>query len=93
MGIDPFMTFFSSLKGYKTLLKSLTGKFKSNLAEVFLGKVVLKICSKITGEHPCRSAISIKLLSNFFEITLRHGCSPVNLLHIFRTPFPKDTSG
>ena len=24
----------------------------------------------------------------FFEITLRHGCSPVNLLHIFRTPFP-----
>ena len=21
------------------------------------------------------------------EITLRHGCSPINLLHIFRTPF------
>ena len=31
--------------------------------------------------------------SNFIEITLRHGCSPVNLLHIFRTPFPKNTSG
>ena len=30
---------------------------------------------------------------NFIEITLRHGCSPVNLLHIFRTPFPKNTSG
>ena len=27
------------------------------------------------------------------EITLRHECSPVNLLHIFRTPFPKNTSG
>ena len=27
------------------------------------------------------------------QITLRHGCSPVNLLHIFRTPFPKNTSG
>ena len=26
-----------------------------------------------------------KLLCNFIEITLRHGCSPVNLLHIFRT--------
>ena len=25
--------------------------------------------------------------SNFIETTLRHGCSPVNLLHIFRTPF------
>ena len=23
---------------------------------------------------------------------LRHGCSPVNLPHIFRTPFPKNTS-
>ena len=27
--------------------------------------------------------------SNFIEITLRHGCSPVNLPHIFRTSFPK----
>ena len=26
------------------------------------------------------------------EITLRHGYSPVNLLHIFRTAFPKNTS-
>ena len=31
--------------------------------------------------------------NNFIEITLRHGCSPVNLLHIFRSPFPKNTSG
>ena len=64
-----------------------------NKVEVFLGKGGLKICSKFTGEHPCRSVISIKLLCNFIEITLRHGCSPVNLLHIFRTPFPKNTSG
>ena len=27
------------------------------------------------------------------EIALWHGCSPVNLPHIFRTPFPKNTSG
>ena len=27
--------------------------------------------------------------SNFIEIALRHGCSPVNLLNIFRTPFLK----
>ena len=31
--------------------------------------------------------------SNFIEITLRYGCSPVNLLHIFRTPFPENTHG
>ena len=30
--------------------------------EVFLGKGVLKICSKFAGEYPCRSMISIKLL-------------------------------
>ena len=34
-----------------------------------------------------------KLLCNFIQITLRHGCSPVNLLHIIRTPFPNNTSG
>ena len=27
------------------------------------------------------------------QITLRHGCSPVNLRHIFPTAFPKNTSG
>ena len=31
--------------------------------------------------------------SNFVEITLLHRCSPVNLLHIFRTTFPENTSG
>ena len=36
----------------------------------------------------CWSAISIKLHCNFIEIRLWHGCSPVNLLYIFRTPFP-----
>ena len=32
------------------------------------------------------------LLCNFIGIALQHECSPVNLLHIFRTPFPKNTS-
>ena len=35
--------------------------------------------------------ISIKLQSNLVEIRLRHRCSPVNLLHFFRTPFSKNT--
>ena len=43
-------------------------------------------------EHPCRSATSIKLQSNFIEVAFWHGCSPVNLLPIFRTPFLKNTS-
>ena len=39
---------------------------------MFLREGVLKICSKFTGEHPCRSVISIKLLCNIIEITLQH---------------------
>ena len=37
--------------------------------------------------------ISIKLQSNFIEITLWLGCFPVNWLHIFRIRFLKNTSG
>ena len=98
-GIEPFR---SRLKNYKWNLwikffnemKVIIVKriHRSSHPEVFLVKVVLKICSKFTGEHPCRSVISIKLQSNFIEIALRHGCSPLNLLHIFRTPFARSTS-
>ena len=60
---------------------------------MFLWKGILKICSKFTGEHPCWSVvISITLLSSFIEIALRHECSPLISLHIFRTSFPINTS-
>ena len=39
---------------------------RHSLPDVFLGKGVLKICSKFTGKHPCQSAISINLQSNVF---------------------------
>ena len=69
--------------------------YRSSHPEKFLGKSVLKICSRFTGAQPCRSAISIKLLYNFVHIGigLRYAYSPVNLLHIFRTSFPRNTSG
>ena len=61
-------------------------KAKRSHPVVFFEKVVLKICSKFSGEHfPCRS-----VLWNFIEIALRHGYSPTNLLHIFRKPFIKN---
>ena len=60
---------------------------------MFLRNGVVKICSKFTGEHPCRTANSIKLLCNFIEIALRNGCPPVDLPDIFGTPFPMNTSG
>ena len=74
-------------------LKKKTAEFRCSRPEAFVGKDVLEICSKITGKHSCRSVISINLQSNFIEIALRHGCSPVKLLLIFRTPFPSDTAG
>ena len=59
---------------------------RSSPPEVSLRDVFLEICSKKT-ENPCWGVTSIKLLWNFIEITLWHGCSLVNLLDIFRTTF------
>ena len=42
---------------------------------MYLGKIVLKISSKFTEEHPCRSAISIKSQSNFTESHFGMGVS------------------
>ena len=56
--------------------------------------VLKKRCSE-NMQHIYRRTLMPKcdLQSNFIEITLRHGCSPAYLLHIFRTPFTKNTSG
>ena len=68
--------------------------FMKSLKEIFhsvsssLRNIVMKICSKFTGEHPCWNAILIKN-----KVSLQHACSPVHLMHMFRTAFPKDTSG
>ena len=52
----------------------------------FFKGVLRKRCyenmQQINRRHPCRSVISTKFLRNFIEITLRHRCSPVNLLHL-----------
>ena len=74
-------------------LTSQRMNIRSSPPEVFLGKGILRICSIFTGEHPCLSVISIKLLRNFIEITLQHGSYLVKSLQIFRTSFSKNTSG
>ena len=40
---------------------------RSSPPGVFLGKGVLKICSKFTGEQTCRNAISVKLAASDFK--------------------------
>ena len=41
---------------------------------MFVKTAFLQICSKFTGKHPCGTVISIKLVCNFTELTLLHGC-------------------
>ena len=59
--------------------KISTWVWTSNLKEVFDDTFLNILC--------------VKMLCNFIEITLWHGCSPTTLLYVFRTPFPKNTSG
>ena len=68
---------------YENYYSEMSGIFRSSHPERFIRKGVLKEYSKFAEEHPCRSAISMKLQSTFIEIALRHGCFPVNLPHIF----------
>ena len=60
---------------YDVYLRTWSCNYRSSPSEVFYEKGVPKICSIFTGEHPCQSVISIKLQSNFMEMTLWHVCS------------------
>ena len=50
---------------------TISRQSRSSRPEMFIGKDVLKKCRKFTGEHPCRSAISIKLLANLLKLHFR----------------------
>ena len=74
-------------------IKKVLRNERSSHPEVFSRKGVLQISSKFAEEHLCRSVILMKVLCNFIDIALWHGCYRVNLLHSFRIPFFKNTSG
>ena len=61
------------------------------LQRCFQEKLFSKYTASLNGEHPCQNVITIKLLCNFIEIAVWHEYSPVNLLYILRTLFPKNT--
>ena len=60
----------------------------SSHPEGFLGKGVLKISSKFTGEHPCRSLIPIKFFSKFFRTPFYKNTSGRLLLNKHQAGFP-----
>ena len=71
----------------------LSKRCPENMQQIYRRTPMPK-CDFITlpmQKQPSRGVLR-KRCSNFIEITLRRGCFPVNLLHIFRTPFPKITS-
>ena len=65
--------------------------------EAALHRCFYKRCSKNNQQIYRRTPMSKgdfnKITNNFIEIRLRHGCSPVNLVHILRTPLPRNTYG
>ena len=74
MSLGLQITFKMEMKTWKSTLKFfivllIVAMTRSNLPEGFLGKDILKICSKFTGEHACWSVISIKLLWNYPNYT------------------------
>ena len=97
--IPMISTFFGQGQTTHGLLKKLFlsrplhYRSRSSRLEVSCRKRCSGNSSYFTGELAYRRVISIKLLCKFIEITLLHGCSPVNLLHIFRIFFLKNTSG
>ena len=54
--------------------------------ELILGKGVLQICSKYTGEHQCRSVIPTLLKSHFSMGVLLQICSIFSQHLLLRTP-------
>ena len=77
-----------------SLLVSWGGKAKGQ-KQPFRG-VLRKKCFENMQQIYKRTSMSKcdfnEVFCSLTEITLRHGCSPVNLLYIFRIPFPKNTS-
>ena len=76
-----------------------SNEIPGNQKQPFRG-VLGKLCSENTQQIYRRTTPMPKCDFNnvalhciFIEIILPHGCSPVNLQHIFRTPFPQNTSG
>ena len=75
-------------------------QFWNLFALVYLSLILNQLFLCVTFQYPSEPAIQrcswekvIWKHAYFIKIVLRHGCSPVNLLHIFRTSFFKINSG
>ena len=94
---------FDPLKNQKTKdFAMFLGDSRKNIEKKWLQKqptrcVRKKRCSENMQQIYRRTTMPKwnfnKVANNVIEIALQHGCSLVNLVHIFKTPFLKSTSG
>ena len=92
--INRLKLFFFTLLSKLLLEESFYEDLPSQLSiDVFIKRCSENMQQIYRRTHLCQFLISIKLRGKFIEIAIRHGCSSVNLLHIFRTPFPTNTYG
>ena len=91
--VSDFLWVSQVLKSFFMTINSFYNfKFRQQPFRDVLKKRCYENMQQIYKRTPMPKCVSTKLQSNFIEIILRHGCSPVNLLHVFRTTFPKNTS-
>ena len=80
---------------FEWILSRIQKYFEINQQRLSLG-VLIKRCyenmQQIYRRTPIPKFNFNKVVSNFIETTLYHECFHVNLLHIFRTPFPENKS-
>ena len=69
--------------------RGICSKYAANMQQIYGRTPMLKCDKQFYWNHTSTWVLSLKL-SNFIEITLWHGCSPVNLL---QSPFSKNSSG
>ena len=82
--------FFSRYNQIRRKLRIWSHILKKSIMENFILQIV--DCKKnLLFQATKRKSVFIHCFNNFIEIALRHGCSPVNLLHIFRMSFYKNT--
>ena len=71
----------------------MTWKLKEGQVLAYIYRIVQKQPPRGVPRKRCSKNMQQMYRWHPWVNTLRHGCSPVNLLHIFGTPFPKNTSG
>ena len=79
---------FTALSEWKSIYHP--HPYRKSPSKVLLGKGVLKVCIKFTGEHPCRSVILIKQLHWYRTLAWVFSCK---FTAYFQKTFSEDTSG